>query len=74
MTATFQTSEERQMNHFNTHNNGCRLRRESKPQIQHEPGCTWIECDASRCPCAMADGGDLSTSAFLAKWQGRYGR
>lgn len=67
------TEHERIMTHFNTNTTGCKRRRESKPQITYEPGCSTIRCDADRCPCAMNDGEGGPVSGLIAKWQGKHG-
>ena len=69
----WKTEEERIMQHFNQHAT-CKRRRESRPQIHHEPGCTWVCCEANRCACSMVDGGDLTTTGLITKWEGRHGR
>ena len=66
------TSHEAIMNHFNTTTTGCKKRRESKPQISYEPGCSTITC-GDGCRCAMNDGEGGPVSGFIATWQGRYG-
>lgn len=50
----------------------CRQHKQT-PLVQHEPGCTFIECargDDCRCRMSNGDGGPLTP--FLAKWQERF--
>lgn len=68
------TEYERIIHHFNTTCSGCKRRRESKPQISYEPGCSTIRCDAEKCACAMNDGDSGPVSEFIAKWQRTHGK
>jgi hypothetical protein len=51
----------------------CKRRKDARPRVQHEPGCTFIACDHERCVCAMTDPGDGPLSALLARWQAVHG-
>lgn len=69
----FLTEDERNMKHFNENVRGCKRRRESKPQISYEPGCSIIRCDAEKCACAMNDGDGGPVSEFIARWTAQHG-
>jgi hypothetical protein len=68
------TSQEAIMNHFNANSNGCKRRRDCKPQVSYEAGCTSIQCEHADCRCPMNDGDGGPLSDFLAKWEGRHGK
>lgn len=67
------TSQETITNVFNSTVQGCRRMTNAKPRLQYEPGCSFIECDAATCKCAMNDGEGGSLSGFIAKWQQQHG-
>ena len=66
------TSWETIANHFNA-TAKCRRKKDGKPQVQHEPGCTFICCEATNCACAMNGHGDEPLTQFLARWQEMHG-
>ena len=66
------TDFERIASHFNT-TAKCRRRKDSRPRVDHEPGCTFIQCEHKECACVMNSHGDEPLSVTLAKWQERHG-
>lgn len=66
------TDWERIANHFNS-TAKCRRRKDGKPQVHHEPGVTYVCCEARRCACAMNGHGDEPLTLFLARWQRLHG-
>jgi hypothetical protein len=51
----------------------CRRSKDARPQVAHDPGCTFIECQLANCACRTNSHGDEPLSSFLAKWQERNG-
>jgi hypothetical protein len=44
-----------------------------KPLVQHEPGCTFIECSkCDDCKCRLNDGEGLKLTEFLAEWTDKF--
>ena len=66
------TDWQRIADHFNA-TAKCRRFKDGKPQVQHEPGCTFICCQHEKCACSMNCHGDVPLSVFLAKWQESHG-
>lgn len=66
------TDQERIMSHFNA-TATCKRRREAKPRLGYEPGCSFIECEHPSCPCRMNDGDGGPLSEFIARWMQRHG-
>lgn len=63
------TDYERIRNQFNA-STICRYG--SKPRLEYEPGCQYIECQRDDCKCRAVDGDGIATTAFLIDWNARF--
>jgi hypothetical protein len=67
------TDWQRIANHFNQ-SARCRRSKDARPQVAHEPGCTFIECQHEKCACRTNAHGDEPLSMTLQKWQEAHGQ